>query len=66
MGEYFLSIDLGCLLENKRKNQLDEVAKFTGLQDEIKVIESLMLDTRFKKDREYEVDEDDYLERRRD
>lgn len=56
MGEYFLSIDLGCLLENKRKNQLDEVAKFTGLQDEIKVIESLMLDTRFKKDREYEVD----------
>ena len=48
MGEYFLSIDLGCLLENKRKNQLDEVAKLTGIKDEIKVIESIMLDSRVK------------------
>jgi hypothetical protein len=48
MGEYFLSIDLGCLLENKRKSQLDEVAKLTGMKDEIKILESIMLDGRGK------------------
>lgn len=32
MGEHFLSLDLACLLENKRKKQLDEVARFTGLK----------------------------------
>ena len=51
MGEYFLSNDLGCLVENKRKNQLDEVAKLTGIKDEIKVLESIMLDSRAKRDR---------------
>jgi hypothetical protein len=50
MGEYFLSVDLGCLLENKRKNQLDEVAKFSGLREDIPMIESIMLDSHFKKD----------------
>lgn len=51
MGEYFLSNDLGCLVENKRKNQLDEVARLTGIKDEIKVLESIMLDSRAKRDR---------------
>jgi hypothetical protein len=62
MGEYFLSVDLGCLLENKRKNQLDEVAKFTGLRDDIPVIESIMLDSRFKKDRDYELTSSKFME----
>jgi hypothetical protein len=62
MGEYFLSVDLGCLLENKRKNQLDEVAKLTGLRDDIPVIESIMLDSRFKKDREYELTSSKFME----
>lgn len=55
MGEYFLSVDLGCLLENKRKQQLDEVAKFSGLKEDIPMIESIMLDSRFKKDRELDL-----------
>lgn len=55
MGEYFLSVDLGCLLENKRKNQLDEIAKFTGMRDDLPMIESIMLDSRFKKDRDMEI-----------
>lgn len=62
MGEYFLSVDLGCLLENKRKNQLDEVAKLTGLRDDIPVIESIMLDSRFKKDRDYELTSSKFME----
>lgn len=62
MGEYFLSIDLGCLLENKRKTQLDEVAKFTGLREDIPVIESIMLDSRFKKDRDYELTGSKFME----
>lgn len=62
MGEYFLSVDLGCLLENKRKHQLDEVAKFTGLRDDIPVIESIMLDSRFKKDRDIELTSSKFME----
>lgn len=49
MGEYFLSIDLGCLLEQKRKQQMDEVAKFSGQEDgELKDIESILYNSRIK------------------
>lgn len=46
MGEYFLAIDLGCLLEQKRKLQMEEVAKFTGQHDNNKEIESVMYNSR--------------------
>lgn len=49
MGEYFLSIDLGCLLEQKRKQQMDDVAKFSGQEDgELKDIESILYNSRIK------------------
>ena len=50
MGEYFLAIDLGCLLENKRKSQMDEVAKFTGHQTEIEEIESVLYNSKVNED----------------
>ena len=50
MGEYFLAIDLGCLLEHKRKSQMDEVAKFSGMQTKIEDLESVLYNSKVKED----------------
>ena len=50
LGEYFLTVDLGCLLAQKRKRQLDQVAKM-AVFEEVDSIMDLKIDEKALKER---------------